>query len=270
MSDIKAAEAGAGADCSPAEWEVRCELAACYQLVDLYGMSELTSNHISMRVPGPDDHFLLNPYGWLYDEITASSLIKVDVNGKVISGTDRQMNFAGFVIHSAIHMSFPHLACVIHTHTTANNAVAMQKHGLLPLSQKALLISDFVCYHDYEGGATNLDERQRIVRDLSAPGEGEKRIMILRNHGALTVGRTAGEAFAWMYWLEIACRQQVAGLSANTELIELSPEVIAHTRAQGRRLERRVPSTGSNAEQGFQWPALLRKLERERGASYRT
>jgi len=243
------------------EWNVRCDLAACYQLTDMYGMSDLAGTHISARVPGGEEHFLLNPYGWLFDEITASSLIKVDVKGNVISGPKDKLNFAGFVIHSAIHIAKPEFTCVMHSHTTANNGVAMQRQGLLPISQKALVVSAFLTYHDFEGAALNLDERESIVRDL---GE-DNRVMLLRNHGALTVGRSIGEAFCWMFFLEQACRQQIAGLSGGCELNGLSPEVVTHTKAQSRK----ILSLGGSMEQGFQWPALLRKLERERGTSYR-
>jgi ribulose-5-phosphate 4-epimerase/fuculose-1-phosphate aldolase len=248
---------------SPAEWKVRCDLAACYQLIDLYGMSDLTGTHISVRVPGPEHHFLLNPYGWLFDEITASSLIKVDLKGNVVSGPKDKLNFAGFVLHSAIHMAVPELICVMHSHTVANAAVGMHKSGLRPLSQKAMIIQHFLRYHDYEGTADNLEERQRVVANMGSEG----RCMILRNHGALTVGRSVGEAFSWMYTLEMACKQQVAGLTGTEEdLIELTPAVVAHTREQGRV----GLSPGGHSERGFEWPALIRKLERDRGTSYKT
>ena len=169
VRSIAAGEAPAGM--SAAEWQVRCELAACYQLTDLYGMSDMAATHISARVPGPEEHFLLNPFGMLFDEITASSLIKADVEGNVVSGgSSKQMNFAGFVIHSAIHMAKPELTCVMHTHTRANNGVAMLKEGLLPLSQKALLMYHYIRYHDFEGAALNLGERERIVADMSDDG----------------------------------------------------------------------------------------------------
>lgn len=180
---------------SEEEWRVRCELAACYQLIDLYGMSDMAGTHVSARVPGPEHHFLLNPFGMFFDEITASSLIKVDQDGNVVDGAADQLNPAGFVIHSAVHMANHELVCVAHTHTRANNAVAMQKDGLLPLSQKALLLWDFVRYHDFEGAALDLDERSRLVRDLGDNG----RVVILRNHGAMTVGASVAEAFVWMY-----------------------------------------------------------------------
>lgn len=247
---------------SEEEWAVRCELAACYQLTDLYKMSDLAGTHISARVPGPEDHFLLNPFGYLFDEITASSLIKVDVEGNVVSGKSEQLNFAGFVIHSAIHMTRPELLCVMHTHTRANNGVGMQKEGLLPITQKALLMYDFVRYHDFEGAAFNLGERERILADM-----GEGRAMILRNHGALTVGRSVGEAFVWMYKLEMACQHQIDGLAGNRELHWPTKEVIDSTIEQGRKLFK----PGGHAEAGrIEWAGLVRKLERDRGTSYRT
>ena len=250
-------------DIGAEEWAIRRDLAAVHQLVELYGMSDMASTHISARVPGPDDHFLLNPYGMFFEEITASCLLKLDVKGNVIVGDPSVVNGAGFVIHSAIHMARPELACVLHTHTVANNAVAMQEEGLLPLSQRACMLLDFVRYHDYEGVADNLDERERIVRDLGDDG----RIIVLRNHGALTVGRTVAEAFVWMYRYEMACQYQVAGLSGARPLHTLSGDGIAHVRAQGKRLL----SAGGPAECGrIEWPALMRKLERERGSSYRS
>jgi ribulose-5-phosphate 4-epimerase/fuculose-1-phosphate aldolase len=245
------------------EWKVRCDLAACYQLTDLYGMSDMAGTHISARVPGPEDHFLVNPFGYFFDEITASSLIKVDLDGQVVAGDQGRLNPAAFVIHSAIHMARPDLICVMHTHTRANNAIGMQKEGLLPLSQKALLMWDFVRYHDYEGAALNLDERERIVRDAGEEG----RAIVLRNHGALTLGRTVGEAFCWMYRLEAACRYQVDGLAGGRELNWMSEETCKYTANQGRKLL----GPGGVAECGtLEWPALIRKLEREKGASYRS
>jgi ribulose-5-phosphate 4-epimerase/fuculose-1-phosphate aldolase len=249
---------------SEAEWEIRCDLAACYQLTDLYGMSDLTANHISARLPGPDHHFLLNRYGMLFDEITASSLIKIDINGNVIGADATQMNYAGFVIHGAIHVACPELTCVMHTHTNANNAVAMLREGLIPLTQKAMTIWHFLRYHDYEGPAVELGERERLVSDLGPDG----RVMILRNHGALTVGRSIAEAFLWMLRLEQACRQQVEGLSCGRDVIPLSADLI---RKSVEVCVNGMPGSEGVSELGKRdWPALLRKLERERGTSYRT
>jgi ribulose-5-phosphate 4-epimerase/fuculose-1-phosphate aldolase len=249
---------------SEAEWQIRCDLAACYQLTDLYGMSDLTANHISARLPGPDHQFLLNRFGMLFDEITASSLVKIDADGNVIGGDATQMNYAGFVIHSAIHMASPELTCVMHTHTNANNAVAMLREGLMPLTQKAMTIWHFLRYHDYEGPAVELGERERLVRDLGPDG----RVMILRNHGGLTVGRSIPEAFTWMLRLEQACRQQVEGLSCARDLIPLSEDLI---RKSVEVCVKGMPgSVGATQMGNRDWPALLRKLERERGTSYRT
>jgi ribulose-5-phosphate 4-epimerase/fuculose-1-phosphate aldolase len=245
----------------PVEWALRCDLAACYQLIELYGLSDFTGTHISARVPGPEHHFLVNPYGYFFDEITASALIKVDLDGRVIDGTADQLNPAGFVIHSAIHMAFPELVCVLHTHTEANNAIAMRADGLLPLSQKAIMLQGFLSYHDYEGTSTDLSERERLAADLGPTG----RVMILRNHGALTVGRAVGEAFMWMQRLEAACRYQVKGMAGGGAMHILPEATLAHVIEQGRR----VLGPGGFAECGkLEWPALLRKLERERGRTY--
>lgn len=247
---------------SAEEWQLRCDLAACYQLTDLYGMYDMPGTHISARVPGPEDHFLLNPYAVFFDEITASSLIKVDMSGNVIGGTSDQLNPAGFTIHSAVHMSRRDLTCVMHTHTAAINGVGAQVEGLLPITQKALTIWDFVAYHDFEGVALDHDERERIVRDL-----GDKaRCVILRNHGGLTAGESVAEAFSWMVKLEMACRYQIDALAGGRKLVQLSEATIKRTAAQGRK----VFGAGGYARAGMEWPALIRKLERDRGTSYRT
>ncbi|MFV2178075.1 class II aldolase/adducin family protein [Actinomadura sp. LOL_016] len=247
-----------------AEWQVRCDLAAAYQLIDLYGMSDLVGTHISARVPGPEDHFLLNPMGTTFDQITASSLIKVDVDGNVVSGASKHLNFAGFVIHSSIHMSSPHLTCALHTHTAANNAVAAMAEGLLPLTQKALFTLAFLRYHDFEGAAEELSERERIVRDL-----GDGRVILLRNHGALTVGESISEAWVRMYQLEQACRFQVAAMSCaagGMTPIQLSEQTIEHVQRQARQI---WAKDGRYPIGPTEWPSLLRKLERERGTSYK-
>lgn len=251
------------ADMAADEWQLRCELAACYQLTDLYGMSDMAGTHISVRLPGPEHQFLLNPLGMFFDEITASSLIKVDLAGRVVQGHASQLNPAGFVIHSAVHQHDPDLVCVMHTHTRANNAIGMQADGLLPLTQKALLMWHALRYHDFEGAAVATEERERIVRDLGPEG----RAMILRSHGALTVGRSVAEAFSWMYRLEAACRYQVDGLSGDRPLHWLSDALVAHTVEQGRR----ILGPGGYAECGLlEWAGLLRKLERDRGSAFRT
>jgi ribulose-5-phosphate 4-epimerase/fuculose-1-phosphate aldolase len=244
---------------SEEEWAARCDLAACYRLVDLYGWSDFFGTHISLRVPGTD-HFLLNPLGMLFDEITASSLIKVDQDGNLLSESEYPINPAGFTIHSAVHMASHKLNAVLHTHTRAGNAVACMQEGLLPNNQKALVILGFVAYHDYESVALNLEERERIVADL-----GDKRILILRNHGLLTVGESIGEAFIWMSKIETACRFQLDILSCGRPLQELSQETRDLVIEQGRRI---FGSSGAERV-GREWPAMLRKLERESGSDWR-
>lgn len=244
------------------EWQTRVELAACYQLTALYGWTDMVGTHISARIPGPEDHFLLNPYGMLFEEITASSLIKVDMEGNLLSESEYPTNPAGFVIHSAIHMNAPELTCVMHTHTPAGCAIGCQEHGLLPLNQHSLLIQDFISYHDFEGAATNLEERERIVKDL---GESHKRIMILNNHGLLTLGKSMGEAFIWMYRIEKSCRYQLAAMTGNAQLRYPDKATQAHARSQGK-----IFMEGGFAECGKnEWPALLRQLERA-GSDYAT
>lgn len=239
---------------SEAEWQARVDLAAAYRLVDLFGWTDLLGTHISARVPDAKDQFLINPYGLLFEEITASSLVKVDEEGNILSPTDYDVNPAGFVIHSAVHMALPEIACVMHTHTPAGVGVATQKQGLLPLTQHALAAIAQTAYHDYEGIATDPAERERIVRDL-----GDKRILILRNHGLLTVGRTVAEAFVWMYRAERACHMQLAFQQAGAEAMPIPDEVQRITIERNRE---------ANSPQGHrpigvkEWPALLRKLDR--------
>lgn len=243
-----------------AEWQARIDLAAAYRLAAIYEWTDLTSTHFSARIPGTPDHFLLNPFGLLFEEITASSLIKVDSKGEVLDDTPYRVNRAGFTIHSAVHMALPEMHGVLHTHTVAGNGVAMQQEGLLPLSQRALTIMPFVRYHDYEGVALDLDERERLVRDLA-----DGRVLVLRNHGLLTVGETIGAAFAWMYRIETACRFQVAGLAGARPLATLSDNAMQHTMEQGRRL---FASDDGALPPGYEWPALLRQLERQDGRGY--
>jgi ribulose-5-phosphate 4-epimerase/fuculose-1-phosphate aldolase len=252
----------AGKTHSDVEYQMRCELAACCRLTDMYGMSDLASTHISVRIPGPGHAFLVNPLGVLFDEMTASCLLKVDTDGNVLEGDPDLLNPAAFIIHSAIHMAQTHLNCVMHTHTRAINAIAMQEGGLRPLSQKAVVMFDFLTYHDYEGTAVHEDERSRLARDLGPQG----RAMILRNHGALTAGESVGEAFSWMHKLETACKFQVDGMSGSAKLHELSAEVIDATRKQGRRM---LGAGGFMACGKYEWPGLLRKLERTQGTAWR-
>src|SRR6201992_4016953 len=208
---------------SAAEWEQRINLAACYRLVAHYGWDDLVDTHISARVPGPEHHFLINPYGLLFDEITASSLVKVDLDGNQLTKSEYSINPAGFTIHSAVHEVREDAGCVMHLHTPDGTAVSTSKEGLLPLNQTAQLVLPDLAYHDYEGVALDLDERPRLQRDL-----GPKNIMLLHNHGTLTVGRTCGEAFSRMYFLERACTMQVRTrmLGGVADDYPTNPEVI--------------------------------------------
>jgi ribulose-5-phosphate 4-epimerase/fuculose-1-phosphate aldolase len=250
---------------SEAEWQTRCELAACYQLAALYGMSDMAGTHISAQIPGTEGQYLLNPFELFFEEITASSLLKVDHTGKVLSDHSGPLNLAGFKIHGAVHMARPDLKCIMHTHADAINGVGMQVDGLLPLNQKALTILGFVAYHDFEGPAVGMqsDEQDRLLKVL---GDGV-RCVIMRNHGGLTVGASISEAFVWMAKLEGACRAQLLAQASGARLIELSQDIIERSMDVGRR----VYGAGGMAECGpLEWPALIRQLERERGTSYRT
>ncbi|KAI3589079.1 Aldolase related to tricarballylate utilization [Cupriavidus sp. U2] len=240
--------------CSEAEWQARVDLAACYRLVELYGMADMMANHISVRVPDEEDAFLINPYGMMYEEITASCLIKVDHAGKILSTPDfgplnYGVNKAGYVIHSAVHHARPEVACVIHTHSWASMAVSSLACGLLPITQTAMRFLK-IGYHDYQGVVLDTAEQASLIADL---GRGEA--LILRNHGALTVGNSVGEAFNWMHRLELACRSQVAAMSCNTPLQQVSPEVLEETWNNYQPGTRRPYGL-------MEWPALLRKLDR--------
>ncbi len=234
------------------EWLARVDLAACYRLVHHYGMDDLVYNHISARVPGEEGHFLINAYGMTYDEMTASSLVKIDFEGKVVqdSGTGYGVNHAGFVIHSAVHRGRLDVACVIHTHTPAGMAVSAMACGLLPLTQNAMFFSEVGC-HDYEGPAVDLDEQKRLVSDL-----GPHDAMILRNHGLLAVGRTIPEAFITMYWLERACQAQALAVSSNKELHLPKKETIKKTNDRYKPGQRRRIGE-------LEWSGLLRLVERK-------
>jgi len=234
---------------SKEEWQKRVDLAACYRLVDLYRMTELSANHISTRVPGEDGAFLINPYGLLYDQMQASCFIKLDLAGKILfNPTEYDINQAGYVIHSAIHAARHDVDCVIHTHTIAGMAVSAMKCGLMPIAQTSMRFAK-IAYHEYEGVAINLDEQARLVRDL-----GGEDGMILRNHGLLTVGASIAEAFNNMYRLERACQVQVAALSCNVEL-QLPPDEIV---MESYRLY--LPTT-RRPFGVLEWPALLAKLD---------
>jgi ribulose-5-phosphate 4-epimerase/fuculose-1-phosphate aldolase len=218
---------------SEEEWKIRCDLAALYHLVANLRMTDLIYTHLSARLPGPEHHFLINPYGVLFHEIRASELVKVDLEGNIVDhdgNTSRSVNAAGFTIHSAVHMARPDLMCVVHTHTAAGIAVAAQKQGLLPISQQALKFYGHLGYHSYEGIAFDLAERDRLVRDL-----GPHKSMILQNHGLLACGRTIPEAFHEIYYLERACQAQVAALAGGAELVFPPEEVRKHAAAQFQR-----------------------------------
>jgi ribulose-5-phosphate 4-epimerase/fuculose-1-phosphate aldolase len=214
------APAAGAAACSPEEWKLRVELAACYRIFDHLGWIEMIFNHITMRVPGPEHHFLINPFGLHYSEVTASNLVKIDLDGKIVGHSDYPVNPAGFVIHSAIHAAVPDALCIVHTHTTAGLAVASSKRGLVPNNFYGAQVFDEVAYHDFEGPSVHDDEKPRLVRDL-----GNKRALILRNHGLLCAGRTIAEAFDLHYRLQRACEVQLA-TSAIDEGIVLSRAVI--------------------------------------------
>jgi ribulose-5-phosphate 4-epimerase/fuculose-1-phosphate aldolase len=240
----------------PSERELREDLAAAYRLIALFGMTDLVFTHLSVRLPGDGHRFLVNPYGLLFEEITASSLVAVDAEGAPAQETSWPVNPAGFVIHSAVHRERPDAACVMHTHTLAGMTVAAQTGGLLPLNQLSIEFHDEIGIHDYEGIAAddNLDERQRLIRDL-----GDGHALILRNHGLLTVGRTVAEAFYWMYYLEQACRIQVAAQSTGVPLSIPPDAVVARTARQ---------FSGETDKGWLPWQALRRKLDREQ-PSYR-
>ena len=235
-----------------AEWRVRVDLAACYRLVDLFGWSDLINTRITARIPGPPEHFLINRFGMLYDEVTASSLVKIDSDGNNVEPSDEPVNRGGFAIPSTIHRARPDIACVIHTHTVAGCAVSMQKDGLLPLNQHALQVIGDVAYHDYEGTGRSNDERARFLADF-----GEKHIMVLRNHGLFIIGRTIAEAFVATYRMERACAMQLAFQQSGAEFHPLPDEVIAagHARSKDGAARGHDPNT-------LDWPALLRKLDR--------
>ncbi len=241
---------------SEEEWRVRMDLAACYRLVALYEWDDWIFTHISARVPGPEHHFLINPYGMLFEEITASSLVKVGLDGAPVAPSPFPVNPAGFVIHSAIHAAREDAKCVIHLHTPHGQAVAAQKQGLLPITQTAMAVYGDLAYHDYEGVAVDLGERERLAADL-----GDRGCMILRNHGTLTTGETVADAFARMYFLERACEAQVLALSGGAETT--TPSVAAQQRTA---MEARAGIAMIVEKLG--WPALLRKLDRE-DPSYR-
>ena len=235
---------------SAAEWECRVALAAAYRLVAHFGWDDLVFTHISARVPNEDNAFLINPYGFMFEEITASSLVKVNLAGEKLIESPCEVNPAGFVIHSAVHAARPDAHCVLHTHSINGVAVAAQKHGLLPISQQSLFVLASLGYHNYEGIVLRDEERPRLVADLA-----DRMFLILRNHGLLTVGAAPADAFVAMYILEAACAIQVRAQSGGPELIQVAPVILKGIEAQAKAVTRGLGA-------GLIWPGLLRKLDR--------
>jgi len=238
------------------EWQLRVDLAACYRAIAMFGWDDLVFTHISARVPGPDEHFLINAYGMFFEEITASSLIKVDLEGEKVLDSPQPINPAGFVIHSAVHEARHDVVCVLHTHTKAGVAVSAQSDGLLPISQVSLFPYATLAYHSYEGVALNEGEKPRLVADL-----GNNNALILRNHGLLTTGATIADAFLMMYVLETACQTQILAQSGGSELLQVPEPIVAGIQAQAEEVTRGLGGQ-------LVWPGLLRKLDR-RDASFR-
>jgi ribulose-5-phosphate 4-epimerase/fuculose-1-phosphate aldolase len=244
---------------SPEEWQTRVDLAAAYRLVAMFKWDDLVFTHISARVPGSHDEFLINPYGLMFDEITASSLIKIDAQGNKLDASPYEVNPAGFTIHSAIHAVRHDAQCVLHVHSLNGLAVSAQKAGVLPLSQQSIFVLSSLGYHDYEGVALRDDEKPRLVADLGATNN----FLMLRNHGLLTLGRTIPDAFVNMYFFEAVCTIQVRAMAGGAELTHVDPRIIAGAKQQAREATRGV---GAGA---LAWPGLLRRLDRA-DSSYRT
>ncbi len=235
---------------SAAEWQMRVDLAACYRLVAAFGWSDLVFTHITARVPGDGHEFLINPYGLMFDEITASSLVKIDLHGNKLDDSPFPVNPAGFTIHSAIHAAREDAICVLHTHSLNGAAVAAQETGVLPISQPSIFVLNSLAYHDYEGLALNDEEKPRLVADF-----GDKSFLMLRNHGLLTVGPTVADAFLNMYLFEAACTVQVRAMAGGTALRPIPGDIIDNAMVQAKQV--------TNAQYGeLAWPALMRKLER--------
>ena len=232
---------------SAGEWGARVELAAAYRLTHHFGMTTMIYNHITARVPGAEEHFLINEYGIGYDEVSASNLLKLDMDGNVLEEGEHRINYTGFVIHSAVHGARPDVSCVMHTHTPYGMAVSTLEEGLVPLQQEAYQFHDRVAYHEFEGVALDVDERERLVTDL-----GDKNAMILRNHGLLTVGSSVGEAWTRMWMLELACKVQVLAQSTGQAIRQAPVEVMEKTAAV---------FDGDNT--ALEWAWLVRRLDRE-------
>jgi ribulose-5-phosphate 4-epimerase/fuculose-1-phosphate aldolase len=231
------------------EWQARVDLAAAYRLVALFGWDDLIFTHLTAKVPGTE-HFLINPYGMMFDEITASSLVKIDADGRKVMNSEFDINPAGFTIHSCIHAARNDAHCIIHVHSINGVAVSAQRSGLLPISQQAFIVMESLAYHDYEGIALNEEEKPRLVRDL-----GDKRYLMLRNHGLLTVGSSVAETFVAMHKFESACMVQVRAQAGGSELISIPPEILAMASQQVKEVRK-----GKGAS--LVWPGLLRKLDR--------
>lgn len=236
--------------CSPEEWALRVDLAAAYRLVALFGWDDLVFTHISARLPDRHDEFLINPYGLMFEEITASSLVKVDMNGNKLEDSPFPVNPAGFTIHSAVHAARPDAQCVLHTHTLNGVAVSAQRGGVLPISQHSIFVLASLGYHDYEGVALRDEEKPRLVNDLGA-----NNYLMLRNHGLLTVGRSVAEAFQAMYFFEAVCNIQIRAQSGGGDLIPVDPAIISTALEQARQVTKGQGSSLS-------WPGLLRRLDR--------
>jgi len=242
---------------SAEEWQTRVDLAACYRLVANFGWSDLVFTHITARVPGEEDRFLINPYGMMFDEITASSLVKIDLDGNKVEESPFPVNPAGFTIHSAIHAVRHDAQCVLHTHSVNGVAVSAQKEGVLPISQQSIFVLSSLAYHGYEGVALNADEKPRLVADL-----GDKSYLMLRNHGLLTLGRTIADAFVNMYIFEATCMIQVRAQAGGGELVRIPQAIVDGAQQQAK--------TVTKSQGGMlAWPALLRRLDRI-DPSYRT
>lgn len=235
---------------SEEEWKLRTDLAACYRLIALHGWDDLIFTHISARLPGTDHHFLINPYGMTFDEVTASSLVKIDLEGKKLMDSPYEINPAGFTIHSAIHAAREDAKCVLHTHSLDGVAVSATRGGVLPISQQSVFVLASLAYHDYEGVALHEGEKPRLVRDL-----GDKNFLMLRNHGILTVGSSIADTFLFMYVFESACTIQVRAQSTHGELISIDPKIVAGAQMAAKQVTR---SAGGS----LAWPGLLRKLDR--------
>jgi ribulose-5-phosphate 4-epimerase/fuculose-1-phosphate aldolase len=242
---------------SPQEWETRVDLAACYRLVAHFGWSDLVFTHITARIPGADGQFLINPYGMMFDEVTASSLLKIDRSGNKLDTSPFPVNPAGFLIHSAVHSARHDVQCVLHVHSLNGVAVSAQREGVLPLSQQSMFVLSSIAYHEYEGVALHDEEKSRLIADL-----GSKSFLMLRNHGLLTVGATIADAFLAMYIFEAACTIQVRALAGNKELVSIDSALVRTAQEQSRVV------TGSLGGR-LAWPGLLRKIDRI-DASYKT